>query len=142
MFTKSIIFSDTKELLRNMLLHLTTLHLHLTTLLLLHTRLLNTPHTLANNDIQTSAIIYLSLLKIHSKFRINSRFKGKIFQFSVILYQQNIADTYFESLRTNLQMHINMYFFNANYSYCNPATFLLKLLKAVLRSLIFVLVNK
>ena len=87
MFTKSIIFSDTKELLRNMLLHLTTLHLHLTTLLLLHTRLLNMPHTLANNDIQTSAISYLSLLKIHAKFRINSRFKGKIFQFSVILYQ-------------------------------------------------------
>ena len=62
--------------------------LHLTTLL----QSMLMPHTLANNDIQTSAIIYLSLLKIHSNFRINSRFKGKIFQFSVILYQQNIAD--------------------------------------------------
>ena len=62
--------------------------LHLTTLL----QSMLMPHTLANNDIQTSAISYLSLLKIHSKFRINSRFKGKIFQFSVILYQQNIAD--------------------------------------------------
>jgi hypothetical protein len=58
--------------------------LHLTTLLqyqgiqLLHTRVLNVHHTLASNDIQTSAIIYLSLLKIHSKSRINSRLKGKV----------------------------------------------------------------
>ena len=57
--TKSTILSDTKELLRNMLLHLTTL---------LQSMLM--PHTLANNDIQTSTIIHLSLLKIHSKYRI------------------------------------------------------------------------
>ena len=65
--TKSTILSDTKELLRNMLLHLTTL---------LQSMLM--PHTLANNDIQTSTIIHLSLLKIYSKFRINVRFKGKV----------------------------------------------------------------
>ena len=65
--TKSTILSDTKELQRNMLLHLTTL---------LQSMLM--PLTLANNDIQKSAIIYLSLLKLHSKFRINSRFKGKM----------------------------------------------------------------
>ena len=55
--------------------------LHLTTLL----QLMLMPHTLANNDIQTSAIIHLSLLKLYSKFRINSRFKGKMHAYPRIL---------------------------------------------------------